>query len=185
MVMSTDLHPSAVIDFWKESGPDRWFAHDDSFDAEFRRRFEATHFAAARRELDHWAESPFGSLALLLLLDQFPRNCFRHTGHAFATDPLARHFARLALDNGDDQRVETELRRFYYLPLQHSEDMTDQDRALNLFRALGGGPDTIKWAEHHHGVIARFGRFPHRNAALGRDTTPEEQTFLDRDGFAG
>lgn len=173
-----------VVVFWRDAGPDRWFARDDAFDAEFRRRFEDAHFAAARRELDAWAETPEGALALLILLDQFPRNAWRGTGHAFATDPLARRFARDALARGHDQAVEPALRKFLYIPFQHSEDPADQDRALALFQGLERAPDD-RWAEHHHGVIARFGRFPHRNAALGRDSTPEEQAFLAGGGFAG
>ena len=139
---------------------------------------------AARRDLDHWAETPEGSLALLILLDQFPRNVFRGTAHAFATDPLARHFAVIALDERQDQLVEHDLRRFFYLPLQHAEDMALQDRQLALFQAMDRPADD-RWAEHHHKVIATFGRFPHRNRALGRETTPQEQAFLDQDGFRG
>ena len=140
--------------------------------------------AAARRELDDWAETAEGSLALMILLDQFPRNSFRGTAHAFATDPLARMFAVRALDAGLDRLVENDLRRFFYLPLQHAEDMALQDRQLALFQAMERPADD-RWAEHHHRVIAAFGRFPHRNRALGRKTTPEEQAFLDEDGFRG
>ncbi|GAA0654892.1 DUF924 family protein [Brevundimonas lenta] len=182
--MSTDITPSAVVAFWKEAGADKWFAKDDAFDAAFRRRWEAAHMMAARRELDHWAETPEGSLALLILLDQFPRNVFRGTAHQFATDPLARHFAVMALDDGQDQLVENDLRRFFYLPLQHAEDMALQDRQVALFQAMERPADD-RWAEHHHGIIARFGRFPHRNRALGRETTPDEQMFLDKDGWRG
>jgi uncharacterized protein (DUF924 family) len=182
--MSTQIAPSDVVGFWKEAGPKMWFAKDDAFDAKFRQRWETAHFTAARRELDHWAETPEGSLALLILLDQFPRNVFRGTGHAFATDPLARHFAVMALDAGQDQLVENELRRFFYLPLQHAEDMALQDRQVALFQAMERPADD-RWAEHHHRIIAAFGRFPHRNRALGRETTPEEQLFLDADGFRG
>ena len=182
--MSRNIDPTAVVAFWKEAGPAKWFAKDEAFDADFRRRFHDAHVMAARRELDHWAESPYGSLALLILLDQYPRNVFRGTGHAFATDPLARHFARLALDEGHDREVEPELRRFLYLPFQHSEDRLDQDRALALFQTLDR-PDDDRWAEHHHAIIVRFGRFPHRNRALGRETTPDEQLHLDQDGFTG
>lgn len=182
--MSTDITPSAVVAFWKEAGPKMWFAKDDAFDAEFRRRFEAAHFAAARREFDHWAETPEGSLALLILLDQFPRNSFRNTGHAFATDPLARHFAVMAVDGGQDGRMQNDLRRFFYLPFQHHEDMASQDRQLALFQRMERPADD-RWAEHHHRVIATFGRFPHRNRALGRETTPQEQAFMDGDGFRG
>ena len=183
--MSTNITPSAVVAFWKEAGPSRWFAKDDAFDSRFRRGFGDAHFAAARRELDDWAETPEGSLALLILLDQFPRNVFRGTGHAFATDPLARMFANRALRAGHDLETEGDIRRFFYLPLQHSEDLADQDRQLELFQTRMERPDSDRWAEHHHGVIARFGRFPHRNRMLGRETTAEERTFLEADGFQG
>ena len=162
-----------------------WFKKDDAFDARFRERFEAAHFAAARRELDPWAETPEGSLALLILLDQFPRNVFRGTGHAFATDPLARMFTMRALEVGHDLQVEGDIRRFFYLPFQHSEDLVDQDRQAELFQTRMDRKPDDRWAEHHHAVVVRFGRFPHRNAALGRETTPEEQAFLDEDGFRG
>jgi len=183
--MSTDIAPSDVVAFWKDAGPSKWFAKDDAFDALFRDRFEAAHFAAARRELDPWAETPAGSLALLILLDQFPRNVFRGTGHAFATDPLALLFARRALAAGHDLQVEGDIRRFFYLPFQHSEDRADQDRQVELFQTRMDRKPDDRWAEHHQAVIARFGRFPHRNRALGRETTPEEQAFLDQDGFRG
>ena len=183
--MSTDITPSAVVAFWKEAGPSMWFKKDDAFDARFRERFEAAHFAAARRELDHWAETPEGSLALMILLDQFPRNSFRGTAHSFATDPLARMFADRALKAGHDLETPGDIRRFFYLPLQHSEDMADQDRQVELFQTRMERADDDRWAEHHHGVIRRFGRFPHRNRVLGRATTPEEQAFLDEDGFRG
>ena len=176
--------PSDVVAFWKEAGPGRWFRKDAAFDAVFRQRFEDAHFAAARRELDPWAETAEGSLALLILLDQFPRNVFRGTGHAFATDPLARYFAVMAVDGGQDELVENALRRFFYLPFQHHEDLASQDRQLALFQRMERAAGD-RWAEHHHDVIVRFGRFPHRNRALGRETTPEEQTFLDEDGFTG
>ena len=182
--MSTNLTPTDVVTFWKDAGPGKWFAKDEAFDALFRKRFEDAHFMAARRELDHWAETAEGSLALLVLLDQFPRNTFRNTGHAFATDPLARHFAGMALDAGQDRLVENDLRRFFYLPLQHSEAMVDQDRQLALFQTMERPADD-RWAEHHHKVVATFGRFPHRNRALGRETTPDEQAFVDEDGFRG
>lgn len=182
--MSSAIDPTDVIDFWKEAGPEKWFAKNAAFDARFHDRFLDAHLAAARRELDDWAETPFGSLALLILLDQFPRNCWRNTGHAYATDPLARRFALRALDADHDKRVENDLRRFFYLPLQHAEDMALQDRQVALFQAMER-PANDRWAEHHRAIIARFGRFPHRNRALGRETTPEEQAFLDQDGFRG
>lgn len=161
-----------------------WFAKEEAFDALFHDRFRDAHFAAARRELDDWAQTPEGVLALLILLDQFPRNCFRGTGHAFATDPLARMFAVRALGAGFDRAVENDLRRFFYLPLQHAEDRVLQDRQVALFQAMERPADD-RWAEHHHAVIERFGRFPHRNRALGRETTAEEKAFLEADGFRG
>lgn len=182
--MSTVITPSAVVAFWKEAGPSKWFAKDDAFDALFRERFETAHLAAARRELDEWADSAEGVLALLILLDQFPRNVWRGTGHAFATDPLARMFAVRALDAGLDRLVENDLRRFFYLPLQHAEDTVLQDRQLALFQAMERPADD-RWAEHHHAIIERFGRFPHRNMALGRPSTPQELAFLEQDGFRG
>ncbi len=157
-----------------------WFKKDDAFDARFRERFEAAHFAAARRELDPWAETPEGSLALLILLDQFPRNVFRGTGHAFATDPLARHFASRALSAGHDLQIEGDIRRFFYLPFQHSEDLADQDRQRELFQTRMDRKPDDRWAEHHHDVIVRFGRFPGRNVALGRTSTADEQAVIDR-----
>ncbi|MBI2260507.1 MAG: DUF924 family protein [Caulobacterales bacterium] len=182
--MNQQITPADVVTFWKEAGPGKWFAKEDAFDALFHDRFRDAHFAAARRELDHWSETPEGVLALLVLLDQFPRNCFRGTAHAFATDPLARMFAVKALDAGFDRLVENDLRRFFYLPLQHAEDQALQDRQVALFQAMERPADD-RWAEHHHAVIERFGRFPHRNRALGRETTAEEQAFLEADGFRG
>lgn len=184
MTAPTAATAADIVAFWREAGPSKWFAKDEAFDADFHRRFRPDHFAAARREHDDWAETAEGALALLLLLDQFPRNCFRGTGHAYATDPLARMFARRALAAGHDQAVEELLRPFFYLPLQHSEDLADQRQSLALFGRLTA-PDADKWARHHHEVIARFGRFPHRNAALGRASTPEEEAFLEADGFRG
>ena len=183
--MHTDITPSDVISFWKEAGPSKWFARDDAFDTLFRDQFEAAHFAAARRELESWAETAEGSLALLILLDQFPRNAFRGTAHAFATDPLARTVATRALQAGHDLQVEGDIRRFFYLPFQHSEARADQDLQVRLFQTRMERKPDDRWAEHHHDIILRFGRFPHRNQALGRETTPVERAFLEQDGFRG
>jgi len=180
----TDLpSPDDVLTFWKDAGPDKWFAKDAAFDAVIKARFEGAHMAAARRELDHWAQTAEGVLALLILLDQFPRNLYRGSAHAFTTDPLARRFARLAVERGWVDQVEPTLRPFFALPFEHSEDPADQDRAVAMMQAIDG--DKGDWASRHREIIARFGRFPHRNACLGRDTTPEEQAFLDGGGFAG
>jgi uncharacterized protein (DUF924 family) len=172
-----------VCGFWREAGPGRWFAKDEAFDAAFRARFHDTHFAAARRELDGWADDPEGALALMILLDQFPRNVFRGTAHMYATDPLARYFAGHAIERGLDQRLQGEIRVFLYLPLMHSEALADQERAVALSRPLGGV--YLDSAVDHRDIIARFGRFPHRNALLGRATTADEQAFLDGGGFSG
>ncbi len=170
-----------VVDFWRQAGAPRWFARSDEFDSRFRDRFQAAHCAAARRELDAWADSASGSLALLILLDQFPRNCYRGTAHMYATDSLARHFAGRALAAGHDAQVETDLRVFFYLPFEHSEDPGDQDLSLRLHQQLG----QPEWAGHHRDIVKRFGRFPHRNSMLGRETTAEEAAFLAAGGFKG
>jgi len=173
-----------VIAFWQAAGPDRWFEKDDAFDKEIRERFLGTYEAAATGKLSHWEQSAQGALALLILLDQFPRNMFRGNARAFATDPLARAIAAGAIVRGFDSQVAKELRGFFYLPFEHSEDLADQERCIALNKAAGDH-DNLKWAEIHADIIRRFGRFPHRNAALGRVTTPEEQAFLDAGGFAG
>jgi uncharacterized protein (DUF924 family) len=176
--------PQAVVAFWTDAGPDRWFKRDDAFDRDIRERFLVTHEAAAQGKLSDWEASAEGALALLILLDQFPRNMFRGTVHAFATDPQARAIAARAIDNGFDRAVPENLRNFFYLPFQHSEELADQERSLALYRALGDA-DNIKWADIHADIIRKFGRFPHRNAVLGRQTTAEEQAFLDGGGFKG
>ncbi len=182
------MTPADVVGFWAEAGHRKWFAKDAAFDAEIQRRFEPLHLAASRGELMDWAETAEGALALLLLLDQFPRNLYRGSAHAFATDPLAKEIAVQALSRGFDQAMEPELRPFFYLPYEHSERIEDQDRGLALCRAhyeATGDKGTLDWAILHRDIIVRFGRFPHRNRSLGRPTTPEEQAFLDQGGFSG
>ena len=181
-------HPADVTSFWRNAGPKRWFNKDDAFDAAIRLKFEATHHAAARGAYDAWIETPDGTLALLILLDQFPRNLYRGSAHSYATDPLARHVATMAIERGHDRQFEPVLRSFFYLPFEHSEDLADQDRDLALclaMKAETGEEGNLKWAHLHRDIIVRFGRFPHRNRALGRETTAEEQAFLDEGGFAG
>ncbi|MBL8304764.1 MAG: DUF924 family protein [Ideonella sp.] len=173
----------SIVTFWREAGPQAWFRKDAAFDDRFREAFLDDHFAAARRERDPWAASAEGALALLLLLDQFPRNAFRGTAHMFATDPLARHVARAAVAAGHDRRVDEPLRLFFYLPFAHSEDPADQAESLRLHHALG--PEGEKHAIGHAEIVRRFGRFPHRNPLLGRETTAEEADFLGAGGFAG
>lgn len=173
----------AVVEFWTQAGPKRWFAKDDAFDAAFRDTFYATHMQAARRELEDWLASAPGALALLILLDQFPRNAFRGTAHMFATDPLARVYAHRMVDAGLDQLIEPPLRAFCYLPFEHSEDPVDQQRSVELNQHLDAS--THHWAKEHAAIIQRFGRFPHRNEVLARATTEQEREFLNAGGFAG
>lgn len=173
----------AVVSFWKEAGMELWFAQDDTFDALFRRRFLSLYERAAAGELDHWITSPAGTLALILLLDQFPRNAFRGTPHAYATDAHARRIATVAVTWGQDLLVDRELRLFIYLPFGHSENLRDQERAGELVEHLG--PTFLERAQKYTDIIARFGRFPHRNAILGRETTSDEELFLRNGGFSG
>ena len=173
----------SVITFWQTAGPKRWFAKDDAFDATFRETFLTAHLQAARRELETWLETAEGALALMILLDQYPRNAFRGTAHMFATDPLARLYAGRMVDAGLDQRIEPALRAFCYLPFEHSEDPADQQRSLVLNQLLDA--NTYHWAKEHADIIARFGRFPHRNEVLGRASTEAEHAFLKAGGFAG
>lgn len=179
-----DVSPTNIVAFWRDAGYEKWFARNDAFDADLRNRFEAAHFSASRRELESWMDHAEGALALLILLDQFPRNCFRKSAHSYATDPLARHYAVRALETGFDAAVEPALRVFFYLPFEHSEAMDDQEHSVKLTQALD--ENFMKYAVAHRDVIARFGRFPHRNYELGRTNTPEEQAYLDvGGGFAG
>lgn len=174
---------SECVRFWSEAGPQSWFRKDEGFDARFRDRFLATHEMAARGQLPEWRRTAEGSLALLILLDQFPRNAFRGTARVYATDALARLVAQQAVAAGHHRQVDEALRRFFQLPFSHSEWLPDQQRAVELAQSLGG--DAEHWAKHHYDVVARFGRFPHRNALLGRNSTHEEREFLARGGFAG
>jgi len=180
---STLPSPHDVTRFWRDAGPSRWFKKDPNFDADFKARFEAAHHAGATGALDGWAADAEGALALLVLLDQFPRNAWRGSGHMFATDGKAVAVARAAVAAGFDHQVEPALRPFFYMPFMHAEALADQDRCVALCTPLAG--ETLRFAALHRDIVARFGRFPHRNDALGRETTPEERVFLDEGGFAG
>ncbi len=175
--------PHDIITFWREVGPKGWFEKNETLDEEIRRRFLTRHEEAAAGKLSFWEQSAEGMLALLILLDQFPRNMFRGHERAFATDEQARAVASRAILNGFDGAFD-DMRTFFYLPFMHSEDLADQERALAFYRAHGE-EESLKFADLHADIIRRFGRFPHRNAVLGRTTTPEEQAFLDSGGFAG
>ena len=173
-----------VVSFWREAGPERWFRKDDNFDLAIKSKFLAIHGVAARGEFAALEESPEGALALVILLDQFPRNMFRGSAHAFATDPLARAVANGALARGFDQATDKMMRPLFYLPFMHSELLADQNRSVRLHEALGD-TERLRSAVIHRDIVVKFGRFPHRNRVLGRDTTPAEQEFLDGGGFAG
>lgn len=172
-----------LVDFWRRAGPSSWFAKDSAFDARFRERFLPLHERAARGERDAWRDEADAALALVLLLDQFPRNAFRDSARMYATDEKARAVARHVVAVGHDQRIAPDLRLFCYLPFAHSESLADQDHSVALMRTLGA--ETLEHAEGHRDIIRRFGRFPHRNALLGRTSTRDEQAFLDAGGFAG
>ena len=173
----------AVLEFWREAGYERWFSKDADFDRRFRERFLDLHMAVAARQHDAWMGAPDGALALLILTDQFPRNVFRGTAHMYATDPLARHYARGANRLEYLDRVEPDLRVFLCLPFTHSEDLADQELAVALNQRING--PSLQYALGHRDIIRRFGRFPHRNPLMGRDSTPEEEAFLAEGGFAG
>ncbi len=176
-----------VIAFWfadpgaPGSGQARpiWFEEDPAFDEEVRARFTRDLERAAAGELDRLTATPEGCLALVILIDQFPRNMFRGTPKAFETDAKAREVANSALARDCDRRLTPVRRQFLYMPFQHSESLADQDRSVALFRALGD-QQSLDYALRHRDAIARFGRFPHRNAVLGRASTPEERAFLAR-----
>ena len=171
-----------------------WWGKDVAVDQTIKTRFEAYLLTAADGRRDEWAETPQGMLALILLLDQFPRNMYRDTAQSFSFDALAQQCCHLGLAQGFDQQLAPLQRVFFYLPLEHSEDLEDQEHCVQLFRALAkqiakddpASRETfdgyLKFADRHHAIVARFGRFPHRNAILGRTSTPEEEAFLQQPG---
>lgn len=181
--------PAEILAFWRAAGFERWFSRNDAFNSNIRARFLPTYEAAAAGHLDDWLDSDEGALALVIVLDQFPRNLFRGTPRAFATDAAALRISEAARARGIDKRTDAELRPFFYLPLMHSEDPGHQQQCVAIYEALnaeGAGNEAgVKSAREHADIIHRFGRFPHRNVILGRDTTKDEQAFLDSGGFSG
>ena len=178
-----------IVQFWFGNAPGErrkvWFVKDPAFDAEISARFLATYEKAASGGLSEWKNTARDSLALIILTDQFPRNMFRGSGRAFATDAIALATARHVIDSGWDANMLPVERMFVYLPFEHSETLTDQERSLALFKPLAPFPETSDAAEYstrHWEIVRRFGRFPHRNAALGRPGTPEEIEFLKQPG---
>jgi uncharacterized protein (DUF924 family) len=173
--------PADVIRFWADAGEERWFRADPAFDSACKEKWLSVWQEAQAGRLADWEDSAEGALALVLLLDQMPRNMFRGTPAIYATDTDARQVADRALSRGFDRQVPDKLRRFFHLPYMHSEDLAAQDRSLALAQA-GGDADAVKWANHHRDIVLRFGRFPHRNAILGRPSTPEEEAWLAEEG---
>lgn len=174
-----------IVAFWRDAGQKKWFEKDEAFDRQVAERFEAIHAEAAAGRLSGWAETPEGALALILVLDQFSRNLFRGRPQAFAQDVMAADVAGRSLLAGFDRKVDPSLRLFFYMPFMHSEAIADQERCISLFHEFVGTAAGLTHAHEHARIIRRFGRFPHRNAVLGRHTTPAEQSFLDGGGFAG
>jgi uncharacterized protein (DUF924 family) len=184
-------NPEAILDFWFGAAGTRgkaraeWFRKDAAFDARIRERFGELHARAARHELDCWRAAPEPLLALVVVLDQFSRNLHRDDARAFAQDAYARDCARQGLARGDERVLLPVQRQFLYLPFEHSEDAADQDLCVERMHSLEAFEPTrglTEWAERHRAIIRRFGRFPHRNAALGRASTPEETEFLKQPG---
>lgn len=167
-----------VLTFWfEETSPKQWWKKDKAFDKKVEARFGELVEDALAGRLDHWANEPRGALALVLLLDQFPRNIWRGNAKAFAGDWKARVVTRLALSEGYDEQMTEDQRAFLYMPLEHSENPSDQEDSMKLFEGLGN-EYYLKFAIEHHELIKRFGRFPHRNKALKRKSTAAEKTYL-------
>lgn len=176
--------PDAILTFWlDEVGPDRWYETDAALDDMIRTRYAALWRAAASGGFKGWGKTARGALAYLIVVDQFPRNMFRGSAEAFASDALARDMARAALDAGLDLQIAGEARQFFYMPFEHSEAAGDQELAVALISARLRDDDHVLHARAHREVIRRFGRFPFRNAALGRASTPEERAFLDAGAY--
>lgn len=178
--------PAEVLDFWFADGMRRrWFRSTPEFDALVKDRFETRWQQAATGRLDGWAETAAGALALVIVLDQFPLNMYRHRAESFATEAKAVAMTKQALAQGFDQALDDDGRVFLYMPLMHSESLADQDQAVALFEAAGL-TDNLRFARHHRDLVRRFGRFPHRNAILGRPSTDQERAYLSsREAFTG
>ena len=180
----TDKTAQDVLNFWTEAGPKKWWKKDPGFDAEILQQFGDLYQQACAGELDGWADNADGALALILLLDQFSRNLHRNSPLSFAQDAKCADLTRAVIASGADHHMPADIRPFCYMPLMHSESLEDQKLGLEMMEKFGV-EGNVKAAVEHRDIIVKFGRFPHRNSVLGRQTTPEEQTFLDDGGFAG
>lgn len=179
------MKPNDVLEFWAGIGSKGWWTKNADVDAQIRARFGQLHKQACDGNLDDWAQTPDGALALIIVLDQFSRNLFRGSPKSFAQDAKALAIAKSAISNGVDKQANPELRLFFYLPYEHSEKLADQEESLNLLNSFNDSPEFLKAVIEHHNIIKRFGRFPHRNEVLGRETTADEQAYLDGGGFRG
>lgn len=178
------ITPEDVLHFYvDEVGPAGWFAQSDALDATITERYLTLWEAARSRQLTQWQQTRAGSLALVTVLDQFPRNMFRKDGRAFETDPLARKVAKQAMARGDDMAMPEPARMLYYMPLMHAENNADQDASVRAFASRVNAPGNLLHARAHREVIRQFGRFPTRNAIMGRVSTPAEQRYLDQGGY--
>lgn len=183
---ATNAEPQDVLNIWlKDVGPAGWYNSSDALDAEIRSRFEGLWSEAEAGKLNHWLTNPTDALAFLIVTDQFPRNMFRDTGKAFASDRIALAAAKLGIEKGWDMRVEAPERQFFYLPLMHSENLCDQDRCVRLMceRMPDSNGSNLLHARAHREVIRQFGRFPYRNAALSRSFTAQETSYIDEGGY--
>ena len=180
---SSDQAWEPVLAFWFAPGmADRWFVKDAAFDAEVREGLGSLHEAATAGQCDDWIEDPRGSLALCILLDQVPRNLYRDDARAYASDAAALRVAKESIERGHDNKLSQVERLFLYMPFEHSETLADQETCVRLTAALDENPEWLDYAVRHRDLIARFGRFPHRNACLGRDNTAEEEDYLAKPG---
>lgn len=178
------MTPDSIVSFWEQAGPGRWFTKDAAFDGALKVRFGAALAEARNGTFDHWGDTPEGALGLVILLDQVSRNINRGSSLAFAADARALRLARQWVAKGYHQKLTPPRAQWFILPFEHAEDIGAQHRGVALFQTMGQ-TDMAYWAKVHLDIIARFGRFPHRNAVLGRRSTPEELAFLKAGGFAG
>lgn len=184
--MNTAITPTEILDYWySERMRKHWFASTPALDREIRERYQALWAQAAAGELDHCQETPEGALALAIVLDQFPLNMFRGQPESFRTERQAVAVTLNALDKGFDKHLPKDRLAFLFMPLMHSERLEEQDLSVRLFRQYGL-TENLKFAEHHRELVRKYGRFPHRNAILGRESSPEEAAYLRSDGaFTG
>lgn len=169
----------AIIDFWFSDAVSKlWYNSTPEFDRQLRDDYQALWEQASRGELADWAETPQGSLALVIMLDQFPLNMFRGTARSYSSEAQSRDIARAAIERGFDKKLAPEQRSFMYMPFMHSENLADQLYAIELFEGAGL-ESNLRFARHHHAIVERFGRFPHRNQALGRESSQAEKEYLE------